>query len=167
MADLPEDDGWVEGVRAIEETDPVRFDVYNESLSALASRTKYLQENMGQGGGGSGTGTPIEWLDGQGMFPEIPEESGAPIPIGLLEPGKHYILDNRSNYLYGILVHSDDEIEEIQGVFECLGGSLNLKEIPVGSEFHFTLAGDPYETYIAGWSMDGGPGGPVEGNPNV
>lgn len=53
MADLPEDMGWVGGVRAIEETDPVRFDIYNESLSALASRTKYLQENMGQGGAGT------------------------------------------------------------------------------------------------------------------
>lgn len=46
MADLPEDDGWVEGVRALEETDPVRFDIFNDSLSALASRTKYLQENF-------------------------------------------------------------------------------------------------------------------------
>lgn len=53
MADLPEDMGWVGGVRAIEETDPVRFDIYNESLSALASRTKYLQENIGQGGAGT------------------------------------------------------------------------------------------------------------------
>lgn len=149
MADLPEDGGWVEGVRAIEETDPVRFDVYNESLSALASRTKYLQENSGSG---SGTGAPIEWLDGQGMFPGVPEGEG--IPIGLLEPGTHYILDNRSNYLNAILVHSDDEIEEIQSLFECISeGSLNLKEIPVGSEFHFTLAGDPDETYIGWWGM--------------
>lgn len=155
MADLPEDDGWVEGVRAIEETDPVRFDVYNESLSALASRTKYLQENMGSG---SGTGTPIVWLDGQGMFPGVPE--GEVILIGLLEPGKHYILDNRSNGLLAILVHSDDEIEEIQSLFECITGeSLNLKEIPVGSEFHFTLAGDPDGTHMGWWGMWGDEGG--------
>lgn len=149
MADLPEDDGWVEGVRAIEETDPVRFDVYNESLSALASRTKYLQENSG-----SGTGAPIEWLDGLGMFPQLLEEHDDPLPIGLLEPGKHYILDNRSNGLPIILAHSDDEIEEIQSFLECVtGDSLNLKEIPVGSEFHFTLAGDPEETHISWWGM--------------
>lgn len=81
MADLPEDDGWVEGVRAIEETDPVRFDVYNESLSALASRTKYLQENMG--GGGS---VPVEWIEGE----------GAEVPLTDLLPDTMYILDVRS-----------------------------------------------------------------------
>ena len=83
MADLPEDDGWVEGVRAIEETDPVRFDIYNESLSALASRTKYLQENMGGGGGGS---VPVEWIEGAEEVVQLTD----------LSPDTMYILDVRS-----------------------------------------------------------------------
>lgn len=89
MADLPEDDGWVEGVRAIEETDPVRFDVYNESLSALASRTKYLQENMG--GGGS---VPVEWIEG------TDEE----VPLTDLSPDTMYILDVRSGNRADIVI---------------------------------------------------------------
>lgn len=161
MADLPEDAGWVEGVTMIDPSWPVKggpvqtdsdgnpTDGYsNLPLQQLASRTKYLYDNMGSGGGGS-TGTPLVWLDGSGMSPEFPV-----IPIGLLEPGKHYILDNRSNALYGILVHSDDDIDEIQSLFEYeIGVSLNLKEIPVGSEFHFTLAGDPDSTQINDYSF--------------
>lgn len=150
MADFEEDSVFTEGVRAFEATDPARFDVLNNTIKPLVDRTRYLYDNMGQGGGSQGT--PVEWLDGQGMFPGVPE--GDAIPIGLLEPGKHYILDNRSNYLNGILAHSDDEIEEIKSLFECIsGGSLDLKEIPVGSEFHFTLAGDPEQTWILWWNM--------------
>lgn len=89
MANLPEDRGWVEGVRAIEETDPVRFDIYNESLSALASRTKYLQENMG--GGGS---VPVEWID---------MDSQA-IPLEFLTPDTMYVLDVRSGNQIGIMI---------------------------------------------------------------
>ena len=157
MADLPEDGGWVEGVRAIEETDPVRFDVYNESLSALASRTKYLQENSGSG---SGTGAPIEWLDGDASVNPA-SDHGVPLLIGLLEPGKHYILDNRVNAFHGIIVYPDNAKEAIESFYECITGGdpMNLKDIPVGSEFHFTLAGDPdgYGMWIDWFENWGGP----------
>lgn len=97
MANLPEDAGWVEGVRAIEETDPVRFDIYNESLSALASRTKYLQENMGQGGGGS---SPVVWVSAEDNQ----------ISTSELENGAMYILDTRTGMWIDVVCDSTSPI---------------------------------------------------------
>lgn len=129
MANLPEDGGWVEGVRAIEETDPVRFDIYNESLGALASRTAYLShqaeelggrvddlERGGGGGGGSG-GSPVVWI----------EADRNQVYTSRLVDGTMYIID----------CHSDARIDIV-----C------EENIPIGTEFHFVCAGDPYNVYF-------------------
>lgn len=120
MADLPEVSEFTEGVRAFESTDPARYDVLNNALQPLVNRTKWLKDNMGQGGGSQGT--PVEWIVGD-------EEPATIVPISRLTPGTMYILDTRIGPPIGINVsHSES--------------------IPVGSEFHFVCAGDPTHVTI-------------------
>lgn len=118
MADLPEVSEFTEGVRAFEATDPARYDVLNNALQPLVNRTKWLKDNMSQGGGGGSV--PVEWIEGVGEV----------VPLTDLSPDTMYILDVRSgNWL-------DVYIPE------------NHSDIPVGAEYHFVCAGDPENVYI-------------------
>lgn len=120
MADFEEDSVFTEGVRAFEATDPARFDVLNNTIKPLVDRTRYLYDNMGQGGGGGGTqGTPVEWI----------VADGGEVYLSDLTPGTMYILDTRNGMYIDVLVQGDSAI-------------------PVGSEFHFVCAGDPTKAYM-------------------
>lgn len=142
MANLPEDAGWVEGVRAIEETDPVRFDIYNESLSALASRTKYLQENMGQGGNGGMTGLP---------FYPIHVAQGSPVPASQFEQEGVYMLstDEEGQYIKAYVDFSTINPR----AFIATPGAVGLFGV-VGGEEHFigNLTSDSYFSTSTGFT---------------
>lgn len=95
MADFEEDSVFTEGVRAFEATDPARFDVLNDTIKPLVDRTRYLYDNMGQGGG-----TPVEWV----------EANDNEVYISDLAPGTMYILDTRNGMLVDIVVNEDSAI---------------------------------------------------------
>lgn len=130
MADLPETSEFTEGVRAFESTDPARYDVLNNALQPLVNRTKWLKDNMSQGGGGGSA--PVDWLE------TAPEESYA-YPIEGLQEGTMYILDVRNGGYIEIYVNPTD-----------------VEDIPVGSEYHFVCAGDPEHVMIVDFT-DGSP----------
>lgn len=98
MADLPEVSEFTEGVRAFEATDPARYDVLNNALQPLVNRTKWLKDNMSQGGGSQGT--PVEWI----------EANDDNVYLSSLTPGTMYILDTRSGRWMDIVVHEDSAI---------------------------------------------------------
>lgn len=98
MADFEEDSVFTEGVRAFEATDPARFDVLNNTIKPLVDRTRYLYDNMGQGGGSQGT--PVEWV----------EANDNEVYISDLTPGTMYILDTRNGMWVDILVQEDSTI---------------------------------------------------------
>lgn len=98
MADFEEDSVFTEGVRAFEATDPARFDVLNNTIKPLVDRTRYLYDNMGQGGGSQGT--PVEWIVGNDDI----------VYLSNLTPGTMYILDTRNGKWVDIVVHEDSAI---------------------------------------------------------
>lgn len=98
MADLPEVSEFTEGVRAFESTDPARYDVLNNALQPLVNRTKWLKDNMSQGGGSQGT--PVEWI--------VADDSD--VYLSSLTPGTMYILDTRNGMRADIVVHEDAAI---------------------------------------------------------
>lgn len=118
MANLPETSEFTEGVRAFEPSDPARYDVLNSTLQPLVNRTKWLKDNMSQGGGGGSV--PVEWIEGAGDVVLLTD----------LHPDTMYILDVRSGGTIGILIPE------------------NHSDIPVGAEYHFVCAGDSQDAYI-------------------
>lgn len=112
MADFEEDSVFTEGVRAFEATDPARFDVLNNTIKPLVDRTRYLYDNMGQGGGSQGT--PVEWI----------EANNDNVYINNLTPGTMYILDTRNGNWVDVIVHSDIPVGS-EYHFVCAGDPSN------------------------------------------
>lgn len=137
MADLPEDGGWVEGVRAIEETDPVRFDIYNQSLQALASRTKYLQENMGQGSAGGGA-----------TFSSVETRTTSTLALSRPDIGKFLLVDSNTTVVIPVEhgFNIGEEIHFLANYSDPMGNPIRFQSqlTPLVSTEEFPALGQPY-----------------------
>jgi len=111
MASLPEDAGWVDGITMIEpgwsvkggpvtlDNDGIPVDGFaNVQAQELTARTKYLYDNMGQGGGGGGA--PVQWI----------EANNDAILIENLIPGTMYILDSRNGNGLDIFINDTSAV---------------------------------------------------------